>query len=113
MERWVVEIKKRIQSGYAYIPGWLLCSNIQISDEAKVTWILLYKIIKNKRVEYPRIKISLDALAYLRGKKSRMSIQRHLKELREAGCISTIRRYNKPSTIILCMGKAKKEGQKV
>lgn len=111
MERWVVSIKEKIKSGYAFIPGWLLCSNIKISDEAKITWILLYKIIKNKKMEYPRIKISLDSIAELRGK-SKMSIQRHLKELKEVGCVSTVRRYNKPSVIILHAGKKRKEGQK-
>lgn len=111
MERWLVGIKKKIQSGYAYIPGWLLSSNIKISDEAKVTWIMIYKIIKNKKVEYPKVKVSLDSIAELRGK-SKMAIQRHLKELKEAGCLSTIRRYNKPSEIILHMGKERNKGQK-
>lgn len=107
MEQWLVSIKERIKSGFAFIPGWLLFDD-SISDEAKITWQVIYKLVKNKKAEYPKIAVSLDSLAQLRGK-SKMSIQRNLKELREAGCVSTLRRYNKPSVITLHMKQGEKD----
>lgn len=92
--------------GHAFIPGWLLSDN-RVSDGAKITWIVLYKLIRKKRGEYLRIKVSLDNIADLRSK-SKMAISRHLNELKRAGYISTIRNFNKPSVLVLHMNQDEK-----
>jgi len=95
--------KNKYSKGYAFIPGWLLFDN-RISDEAKITWTVIYKLIKRKKGEYLRIIKSYEALADLRGL-SKRAIQRHMAELKKYGYAFIRQRYNKPSIIILHMKK--------
>ena len=104
MSDWLAKKKERVKKGYAFIPGWLLLDE-RVSGEAKVTWQVIYKLMNPKKVEYPKINISLDVIAYIRNK-SKRQIQRHLRELKKTGRVFVNQhRFNKPQTIIFEMIK--------
>jgi len=89
--------------GYAFIPGRLLFDN-RISDGAKITWIVIYKLPGSKKGEYIKRNKSLESIADLRGLKKRQ-IQRHMAELKKYEYVFTRQRYNKSSIIILHVKK--------
>lgn len=95
--------KNEYSKGYAFIPGWLLFDE-RVSGDAKVTWAVIYKLPGKKKSEYVKRNVSLDFIANLRGF-SRREIQRHMAELKEFADVSMLRRYNKPSIIILHLKK--------
>ena len=91
--------KGKYSKGYAFIPGRLLFDN-RISDGAKITWIVLYKLPGKKKGEYIKRNKSLESIADLRGLKKRQ-IQRHMEELKKYEYAYTRQRYNESSIIIL------------
>ena len=96
---------------YAIIPDKLL-NDSSISDEAKVTYAIFYQFSKYKKSDNPITFYPLGYYAKKRGVHKR-SIQRALADLKEAGWVTNIRRYNEPSVICLhkrCI-KKKSKGQ--
>ena len=104
MSDWLARKRKKVKSGYAFIPGWLLLDK-RVSDGARVTWQVIYKLMNPKKVEYPKINISLEVIAYIRNL-SKRQIQRHMVELKKTGRVFVNQhRFNKPQTIIFWMIK--------
>jgi len=101
MGRRATLLESKVKSGYSYIPGWLLFDN-RISDEAKITWTVIYKFARNKKSEFPRAYLSLGSLAKLRGKSIR-AIQRHMAELKKFGDVTVRQRFNKSNIITVHM----------
>jgi len=101
MGRRATLLESKVKSGYSYIPGWLLFDN-RISDEAKITWTVIYKFARNKKSEFPIAYISLGSLAKQRGKSIR-AIQRHMAELKKYAGVFVRQRFNKSNVITFQM----------
>ena len=102
MSKKAVFLENKAASGYSYTPGWLLLDN-RISDGAKVTWTVGYKLARNKKSEYPRAYVSLKSLAKLRGYENIRTIQRHMEELKKYAGVTVQQRFNKPNVITFHM----------
>jgi len=104
MSDWLAKFKEEAKSGYSFIPGWLLFDK-RVSDEAKITFTVIYKMPGKKKSEYIKRNYPLEFYAALRGLSTR-TIQRHLRELKKTDRFWVRQhKYNKPCTITIYMGK--------
>jgi hypothetical protein len=74
MSDWLAKKREEFESGYAFIPGCLLFDK-RVSDEAKITFTVIYKMPGKKKSEYIKRSYPLETYAKLRGL-SKRTIQR-------------------------------------
>jgi len=77
-----------------------LMDDESIPKEEELTWCYIFRYCKNKDSAHPSTTRPLNFLAEKRGLSERQ-LQRHIKHLEEEGWLSSRRRYNNSSIIII------------